>query len=76
MYGFSSAPPFVDLDATEYNMDEAWSERRYFSEARMAELRAEPPASPGAPPDPERVLVLAREALEASLALADRMEAA
>ena len=57
--------------------DEEWAESRYFSEDRMAELSEDRPEP--SPPSEERgreLLLVARQAIEASLALADRMEAA
>ena len=59
------------------DQDEAWSGSRYFSEGRMAELYA--PPAPRDAPTPERmaeVEAMARRAIDASLELADRMEAA
>ena len=59
--------------------NEAWSEARYFSAAKMAELHDEQKPEPAEPPSAERreqALAFARQAIEASLALADRMEAA
>lgn len=61
------------------HQDEAWSEARYFSAAKMAELHDEQKPEPAEPPSAERreqALAFARQAIEASLALADRMEAA
>ena len=61
------------------DQDEAWSEARYFSAAKMAELHDEQKPGPAEPPSAERreqVLAFARQAIEASLELADRMEAA
>ena len=61
------------------DQDEAWSEARYFSAAKMAELHDEQKPEPAEPPSAERreqALAFARQAIEASLALADRMEAA
>ncbi|MDD6651228.1 MAG: IS256 family transposase [Eggerthellales bacterium] len=61
------------------DQDEAWSEARYFSAAKMAELNDEQKPGPAEPPSAERreqVLAFARQAIEASLELADRMEAA
>ena len=61
------------------DQDEAWSEARYFSAAKMAELHDEQKPEPAEPPSAERreqVLAFARQAIEASLELADRMEAA
>lgn len=57
--------------------DEEWSGSRYFSEDRMAELSEDRPKPE--PPSEERgreLLLVAGQAIEASLALADRMEAA
>ena len=61
------------------DQDEAWSEARYFSAAKMAELYDEQRPGPAEPPSAERqeqALAFARQAIEASLELADRMEAA
>ena len=61
------------------DQDEAWSEARYFSAAKMAERHDEQKPEPAEPPSAERreqALAFARQAIEASLALADRMEAA
>lgn len=57
--------------------DEEWAESRYFSEDGTAELSEDRPEP--SPPSEERgreLLLVARQAIEASLALADRMEAA
>ena len=59
--------------------DEGWSRARYFSERRMAELYAPGAAPSPAAPSPERAAELrlvAERAIEASLALADMLEAA
>ena len=61
------------------DQDEAWSEARYFSAAKMARLYEGQRPGPAEPPSAERreqALAFARQAIEASLALADRMEAA
>ena len=60
--------------------DEEWSRARYFSEARMAELRPrDGEREPRVPPTPEEEAELRRsaeQAIRASLELADRLEAA
>ena len=59
--------------------DEEWSRARYFSERRMAELYAPKTPARAAPPSPERADGLrgvAERAIEASLQLADMLEAA
>ena len=61
------------------DQDEAWSEARYFSAAKMARLYEGQRPGSAEPPSAERqeqALAFARQAIEASLALADRMEAA
>ena len=62
------------------DMDEAWSDARYFSEARMAELYDAKGAEGGGEPPTQEQLegfrLVARQAIEASLELADRLEAA
>lgn len=62
------------------DMDEEWQEARYFSKARMDELYDETRASrPEEPPAPDRLSewrLVARKAIEASLELADELEAA
>lgn len=75
---FPSVASLVRLaGAVMCEQDEAWSRSRYFSEARMRELYAEgaprPPAAPAAPAELEE---FARRAIEASMELADRLEAA
>ncbi len=75
---FPSVASLVRLaGAVMCEQDEAWSQSRYFSEARMRELCAEgaprPPAAPAAPAELEE---FARRAIEASMELADRLEAA
>lgn len=65
------------VGAVMCDQDEAWSGARYFSEAAMAELEARRP-EPG-PPSAERaeeLSLVARRAIEASVGLADEMEAA
>ncbi|MGN9235289.1 hypothetical protein ACTM8Z_08410 [Atopobiaceae bacterium HCP3S3_D6] len=65
------------VGAVMCEQDEGWAESRHLSEDRMAELSEDRP-EPG-PPGEERgrePLLVARQAMEASLALADRMEAA
>ena len=62
------------------DMDEAWGDARYFSEKVMSELydeRREPSAE--VPPTPERMegwRIVAQRAIDASLELADELEAA
>jgi hypothetical protein len=59
------------------DVDDEWHQRRYFSEARMAELYADAPAPE--PADEGRATELqeiAERTIEASLGLADEMEAA
>ena len=59
--------------------DEGWSRARYFSEKRMAELYAPKAPAQAAPPSPERaeeLRIVAERAIEASLELADMLEAA
>lgn len=77
---FPSEKSLVRLvGAVMCDQDEAWSEARYFSAAKMAELYDEQKPEPAEPPTAERqeqVLAFARQAIEASLELADRMEAA
>lgn len=61
------------------DQDEAWSGARYFSAPKMSELYREQEPEPAGPPSAERqeqALAFARQAIEASLELADRMEAA
>ena len=62
------------------DMDEAWSDARYFSEARMAELYDERQRGANREPLTEEQLegfrLVARQAIEASLQLADMLEAA
>lgn len=62
------------------DMDEAWSDARYFSEARMAELYDERQRGANGEPLSEEQLegfrLVARQAIEASLQLADMLEAA
>lgn len=60
------------------DQDEAWSEARYFKASKMEQLSehrtraAEPPSAERR----EQVLAFARQAIAASLELADGMEAA
>ena len=61
------------VGAVMREQDEAWSESRYFSEARMAELYA--PEAPTEEREKELRLI-AGQATRASLELADAMEAA
>ena len=62
------------------DMDEAWSDARYFSEARMAELYDERQRGANGEPLTEEQLegfrLVARQAIEVSLQLADMLEAA
>ena len=62
------------------DQDEAWSDARYFSAARMAELYDAPDGSPAeGEVTQERFAewqIVARRAIEASLELADELEAA
>ena len=61
------------------DQDEAWSEARYFSAKKMAELYDDPGAAAQAQPTPERQAewrLVAERAIEASLELADELEAA
>ena len=65
------------VGAVMCEQDDAWSDARYFSERRISELYEDRPAPE--PPTPEQAAELddvARRAIEASLELADRMEAA
>ena len=62
------------------DQDEAWSDARYFSAARMAELYDAPDGTPAeGEVTQERFAewqIVARGAIEASLELADELEAA
>ena len=61
------------------DQDEAWSEARYFSAKKMSELYDDPGAAAPAQPTPERQAewrLVAKRAIEASLELADELEAA
>ena len=62
------------------DMDEEWQEARYFSKEKMDELYDEKRASRAEePPTPERQRewrLVAKRAIDASLELADEMEAA
>ena len=62
------------VGAVMCDMDEAWSGRRYFSEARMAELPPEGADAPVRPAPTEADEASARKALEAAAELADRVE--
>lgn len=65
------------VGAVMCEQDEAWSEARYFSEGKISELYEERRA-PEPPTEEQRLEYdkMARKAIEASLELADRMEAA
>lgn len=65
------------VGAVMCEQDEQWAESRYFSEKKISELYAERerPQAPTSEED-ERLRLIARQAIEASLELADRMEAA
>lgn len=73
----STASPEHLTGAVMCGQDEAWSGCRYFSEAEISELYEERPA-PKAPDERRReeLRLVARQAIEASLELADTMEAA
>ena len=59
------------------DQDEAWSDARYFSTRAMSELYEEPRvAKTTSPGRREEWIVVARKAIEASLELADELEAA
>ena len=66
--------------AVMFDQDEAWSEARYFSAKKMTELYDDSGASAVAgQPTPERQAewcIVAKRAIEASLELADELEAA
>lgn len=68
------------VGAVMCDQDEDWSDARYFAERVMAELYDEKREGTKAePPTPERreeLLSIARKAIDASLELADKMEAA
>ncbi len=73
----SEEAPTRLVGAIMCEQDEEWAESRYFSEDGTAELSEDGPEP--SPPSEERgreLLLVARQAIEASLALADRMEAA
>jgi putative transposase len=73
----SEEAPARLVGAVMCEQDEEWAESRYFSEDRMAELYEDRPKPE--PPSEGRgreLLLVARRAMEAGLALADRMEAA
>ena len=65
------------VGAVTCEQDDVWSESRYFSEAKMAELH-EGRESPEEPSEQRReeLRAVAEQAIRASLELADRMEAA
>lgn len=74
---FPSVASLVRLaGAVMCEQDEAWSASRYFSEARMRELYSEAGARPAAPLAGAELEGFARRAIESSLELADRLEAA
>ena len=56
--------------------DDLWADLRYFSEARMRELCEPRAAAGGDESDGAELLEFARRAIESSLELADRVEAA
>ena len=56
--------------------DDLWADSRYFSEARMREPCEARPAAAGSARGEAEPLEFARRAINASLGLADRMEAA
>ena len=59
------------------DQDEAWSDARYFSTRAMSELYEEPRVAKTTSPERrEEWVVVARKAIEASLELADELEAA
>lgn len=65
--------------AVTCDRDEEWSRSRYFSERVMSELPDEPGARRAAAPTGEQLAafrLVARRAIEASLELADELEAA
>jgi putative transposase len=65
------------VGAVMCEQDDAWSDARYFSERRISELYEDRQA-PGQPTAEQAAEIdaVARRAIEASLELADRMEAA
>lgn len=65
------------VGAVMCEQDDIWADSRYFSERKMSELYEEhaAPKQPDAQ-ERERLDAMARKAIEASLELADRMEAA
>lgn len=65
------------VGAVMCEQDETWADSRYFSEEKMSELyeEHEAPRQPDAE-EQEGLGLMARKAIEASLELADRMEAA
>lgn len=60
--------------AVMFDMDEAWSSSRYFSEAKMRELPPEGEPAPPRPAPTEADMAAARRVLEAAVELADRVE--
>lgn len=60
--------------------DELWSDKRYFAESKIAELydekRAKQKPQPPTPEQEEELRLIAKKAIEASLELADELEAA
>ena len=59
------------------DQDEAWSDARYFSAKAMSELYERPSSAKTTPSEgQEKWLSVARKAIEASLELADELEAA
>lgn len=75
----SVASPGRLAGAVMCDRDEEWSHSRYFSERVMSELSDEPGTRQTAAPTGEQLaafLFVARRAIEASLELADKLEAA
>ena len=75
----SVASPGRLAGAVMYDRDEEWSHSRYYSERVMSELSDEPGARQTTAPTGEQLaafLFVARRAIEASLELADELEAA
>ncbi len=68
------------VGAVMCDQDEEWQASRYFSEKKMAELYDDRVrAAAKTPPSPEReteLLIVAKKAIDASLELADELEAA
>ena len=57
--------------------DELWSDKRYFAEAELYdEKRAKQKPQPPTPEQEEELRLIAKKAIEASLELADELEAA